>query len=58
MENALIAFVTMLVVGVVSYIGTWFSSFEISRTFTKWYFIVIFAAALILGVLSYFFWVD
>ncbi|GED68612.1 hypothetical protein BRE01_23140 [Brevibacillus reuszeri] len=58
MENALIAFGATIIVGIVSYIGTWLSSFEISRTFTKWYFLVILAAALILGVISYFFWID
>ncbi|MNC43493.1 hypothetical protein D3C75_923560 [compost metagenome] len=49
MENALIAFISILLLGVVIFVKIWWDGPGISFKFTKWYFGIFLLAALIVG---------
>ncbi|MFD0715814.1 hypothetical protein [Paenibacillus sp. GCM10027626] len=55
MENALIAFVSIMLLGVVIFVKLWWDDGAImSFKFTKWYFGIFFVAALIVGGVTFF----
>ncbi len=49
MENALIAFISILLLGIVIFAKIWWDGSGIGFKFTKWYFGIFFVAALIVG---------
>lgn len=50
MENALIAFVSIMLLGIVIFVKLWWDDGTVmSFKFTKWYFGIFFVAALIVG---------
>ncbi|MEK3750053.1 hypothetical protein NYE25_17680 [Paenibacillus sp. FSL E2-8871] len=54
MENALIAFISILLLGVVVFAKIWWDGSGISFKFTKWYFGIFFIVALIVGGSTFF----
>lgn len=54
MENALIAFISIIVLGCVIFFSVWWDGGSVSLKFTKWFFGIFFAAALIVGGCTYF----
>ena len=54
MENAFIAFICTIILGVIIYVKIWWEGPGTSFTFTKWYSGIFFIAALIVGVCTYF----
>lgn len=54
MENALIAFVSILILGIVVFVKIWWEGTGTSFRFTKWYFVFFILAAAGVGVYTYF----
>lgn len=54
MEEALIAFICVMVLGIVSYVGAWLDGSTMTKKFTKWFFGIFFVAALITAGYFYF----
>jgi len=54
MENALIALVAMVILGIILYIRLWWDGPGISFKFTKWYFGIALIAALIVAAVTFF----
>ncbi|MUT68595.1 hypothetical protein [Paenibacillus sp. NEAU-GSW1] len=52
MENALIALVAMIIFTIVVYVGSWLNGTTLTRTFTKWYFIVMLIATVIVTIVT------
>lgn len=53
MENAIIAFVSVFLLGVVIYVSVWWEGSYFSLAFTKWFFIIFFVVALVSGGATY-----
>lgn len=54
MENALIVFISILLLGAVIYGKIWWEGAGVSFKFTKWYFVIFSLAALIVAGVAYF----
>ncbi len=54
MENAIIAFVSIMLLGVVIFVKIWWDGAGISMRFTRWFFALFFVAAFVGGL--YTFW--
>jgi len=52
MYNAFIAFIAILILGAIIYGTAWWNGSVVGWKFTKWFFIVTLAAALVVGVLT------
>ncbi|MFS0556764.1 hypothetical protein [Brevibacillus sp. 179-C9.3 HS] len=53
MENALIGFISTLIVGTVIFVSVWWEGTYFSWKFTKWFFGILFAIALGVGGYSF-----
>jgi hypothetical protein len=53
MENALIALVSMIILTIVVYVGSWLQGNTYTRTFSKWYFIVMLSATVIVTIVTF-----
>ncbi|MFF2480963.1 hypothetical protein [Paenibacillus sp. NPDC058071] len=53
LENVLIAFVAMIILTVVTYVGTWLQGTGFTRKSTKWYFIVMLIATVIVTIVTF-----
>lgn len=54
MFNALIAFLSVLLLGILIFVKLWWDGEGMSLRFAKWYFGIFLIAALIVGVCTYF----
>ncbi|WP_281933227.1 hypothetical protein [Paenibacillus tyrfis] len=54
MENALIAFVSIMVLGGVIFYSLWWEGGNVGFTFAKWFFGIFFVAAMVVGGYTYF----
>lgn len=53
MENALIALCAMVILTIATYVGAWLQGTTLDRKFTKWYFIVMLAATVIVTLVTF-----
>ena len=54
MENALIAFVCVFLLGVVIYVTAWWEGSYFNLAFTKWFFVIFFVVALVSGGVTFY----
>ncbi|MGO4370327.1 hypothetical protein AB4Z21_05925 [Paenibacillus sp. MCAF20] len=53
MENALIALVSMIIFTIVVYVGSWLQGTTFTRKFSKWYFIIMLFATIIVTIVTF-----
>ncbi len=53
MENALIALVFMIIFTFVVYAGSWLQGTTFTRKFSKWYFIVMLSATVVVTIVTF-----
>lgn len=53
MENALIALVSMIIFTVVVYVSAWIEGTYVGRRITKWYFLVMLIATIIVTIVTF-----
>jgi uncharacterized membrane protein YsdA (DUF1294 family) len=53
MENALIALVSMIIFTIVVYVGSWLQGTTFTRKFSKWYFIIMLIATIIVTIVTF-----
>ncbi|GGG72384.1 hypothetical protein GCM10010918_30200 [Paenibacillus radicis (ex Gao et al. 2016)] len=53
MENSLIALGAMIIFTIAIYVSTWLQGHTITRTFTKWYFIVMLFATIVVTIITF-----